>query len=359
MGRSFLYRMLASRATTEAMVVTVTRASGSRHLAVPSFVPRLLPWLGGGAAVLLFLAGVWVGRPAQVVQTTPEIRVEELSTEVELLQQQNRELADRLTVRETALQELDVKLETARLMLGLVPPDPGLSLTSRMEMTLRELQQRGINQVADKKSPAESASPHLREASARAKPGALSARDLALRSMMFSSIPNGYPLVTHKVSSAFGDRFHPIYNRHAFHEGVDFGTPTGSRVAVTADGVVEAAEWQKAEGGLGLMVVVRHNFGFRTFYGHLSKALVSPGDFVAKGDLLGLSGSTGLSDGPHLHYEVRYLNHVLDPAAFLKWDQSNFDRIFQEKPVQWPSLIKVMQKKWTDQAPPSLQLAQK
>ena len=129
------------------------------------------------------------------------------------------------------------------------------------------------------------------------------------RNYMFNTIPNGYPSYTRYQTSAYGMRWHPIRLKYHKHAGVDFGTVMGSEVISTAQGVVEYAGYNKS--GFGNLVRVRHSFGFVTYYGHLQSVSVKVGDFVNKGDLLGLSGNSGLSSGPHLHYAVKYINTYL------------------------------------------------
>ena len=84
------------------------------------------------------------------------------------------------------------------------------------------------------------------------------------------------------------------------HSGVDLAAPTGSPVVAAADGVVAYANWM---GSYGLLVTLRHASGFETRFAHLSRILVSPGQQVTRGQVLGLVGSTGRSTGAHLHYE--------------------------------------------------------
>jgi len=100
-----------------------------------------------------------------------------------------------------------------------------------------------------------------------------------------------------------------------FHTGIDIGVNEGSEVRATAAGVVEAAG---DSGGYGKAVFIRHPGGFMTVYGHNSRLLVVAGQSVKAGELISLSGNTGYSTGPHVHYEVRYQNRVMDPAPFMK-----------------------------------------
>lgn len=97
---------------------------------------------------------------------------------------------------------------------------------------------------------------------------------------------------------------HPISGRISGHQGIDLGGRTGNPVYATGDGTV--AFNNEGVRGYGLQVLIDHGFGYKTRYAHLSKILVSPGQKVKRGELIGEVGSTGRSTGPHLHYEVIY-----------------------------------------------------
>ena len=116
------------------------------------------------------------------------------------------------------------------------------------------------------------------------------------------------------VSSGFGARRHPVTGRPDFHYGVDIAGLLGTPVAATADGTVAIAG---RRGNYGLVVVIDHGYGLRTLYGHLSRILVRPGQRVGKGQVIGAVGSTGLSTGPHLHYEVHVRGRPVNPFTFL------------------------------------------
>jgi murein DD-endopeptidase MepM/ murein hydrolase activator NlpD len=100
-----------------------------------------------------------------------------------------------------------------------------------------------------------------------------------------------------------------------FHTGIDIGVLEGTEVHATADGVVEYAGDQR--GGYGMVIFINHAGGFTTIYGHNSRFLVKPGQTVKAGDLIALSGNTGYSTGPHVHYEIRYNGQAVDPAPFM------------------------------------------
>lgn len=101
------------------------------------------------------------------------------------------------------------------------------------------------------------------------------------------------------------------------HKGLDIDLKTGDTVLNMFDGIVRYAQYNK--GGFGNLVIVRHYNGLETYYGHLSKIKVKVDQKIKAGDLLGLGGSTGRSYNPHLHLEVRYQDHPLDPFAFIDW----------------------------------------
>ena len=115
-----------------------------------------------------------------------------------------------------------------------------------------------------------------------------------------------------KVFSKFG------YRRGRAHTGVDLPYPTGTPVYCAFDGRVRLAERHR---GYGNLVIVRHENGLETFYGHLSRIDVKPGQWVYAGDLIGLGGSTGRSTGPHLHFETRYRGYAFDPQWIIDFER--------------------------------------
>jgi murein DD-endopeptidase MepM/ murein hydrolase activator NlpD len=117
-----------------------------------------------------------------------------------------------------------------------------------------------------------------------------------------------------RTSSPFGPRFHPIYAVERLHAGLDFATPIGTPIHATGAGIVLSAGWA---GGYGWLVQVDHGQSLVTRYAHLSEMLVSPGQPVAVGTVIGLAGNTGGSTGPHLHYETRVDDEPVDPVRFL------------------------------------------
>lgn len=139
---------------------------------------------------------------------------------------------------------------------------------------------------------------------------------LMVLSDVIESMPLAKPITgTYRFTSGFGTRVDPFRGHLAFHSGVDLAAPYGTKVLASTDGRVNFTGWR---GAYGQMVDVEHGFGFASRYGHLSKILVKKGQFVKKGQVIGVQGSTGRSTGQHVHYEVRYHNKPLNPKQFLK-----------------------------------------
>lgn len=136
------------------------------------------------------------------------------------------------------------------------------------------------------------------------------------RRVKSSLLPTIMPIDMDHVGSVFGHRLDPIAGVGAMHEGVDFVADTGTRVISSAGGVVVAAEYHAQYGNL---IEVGHGNEFSSRYAHLSKILVKPGQVIKRGQQIGLSGNTGRSTGPHLHFEVRYKGVAQNPARFLRY----------------------------------------
>lgn len=122
----------------------------------------------------------------------------------------------------------------------------------------------------------------------------------------------GWP-VTGPVVSAFGMRMHPILGYARMHAGIDIDAPSGAAIGAAASGTVVSAGWS---GGYGNLVVIDHGDGLSTAYAHQSRLAVSSGQYVTKGQTIGYVGSTGLSTGPHLHFETRVNGVVVDPMPY-------------------------------------------
>ena len=133
-----------------------------------------------------------------------------------------------------------------------------------------------------------------------------------------------------RTASGYGYRVDPVYNVRKFHKGMDFTCDKNTPVYATADGVVESAKWQS---GYGYTVVVDHGYGYKTLYAHLldGKFMVRAGQQVVRGEQIALSGNSGKSTGPHLHYEVLVKGQNVNPVNyyFMDLDADGYDQMLQ------------------------------
>jgi murein DD-endopeptidase MepM/ murein hydrolase activator NlpD len=128
-------------------------------------------------------------------------------------------------------------------------------------------------------------------------------------------LPFGNPVHGGRQTSGFGPRRDPKGRGRSMHSGLDIAAPRGTPIYATADGLVIFAGRQR---GYGIVVKIRHAFGFETFYAHNSRARVKVGQRVSRGDRIANIGSTGRSTGNHVHYEVRIDNKPVNPSKFIE-----------------------------------------
>jgi murein DD-endopeptidase MepM/ murein hydrolase activator NlpD len=115
-----------------------------------------------------------------------------------------------------------------------------------------------------------------------------------------------------RMTSGFGERFHPILGYERMHTGVDLAAAMGTPIVAAADGRVVSAGWH---GGYGQLVAIAHAGGLETMYGHMSRIVATSGEMVHQGQLIGYVGATGMATGPHLHYEVRKNGRPVNPLS--------------------------------------------
>jgi len=130
---------------------------------------------------------------------------------------------------------------------------------------------------------------------------------------LFEHIPAIDPIRSGVITDGFGMRFHPILRKRIMHEGIDIVADYGTPVYATGDGTVS---YVGPRGGYGNALEIDHGFGYSTVYGHLSKPMVREGQKVRRGQVIALSGNSGLSTGPHLHYEVIRNGVHVDPTSY-------------------------------------------
>ena len=133
------------------------------------------------------------------------------------------------------------------------------------------------------------------------------------------------------LTASYGMRIHPFYRTLQSHQGVDYTVPEGSRVFATADGRVKEIATRSTA---GRTIVIDHGNGYETSYSHLLAVNVRRGQEVRRGDIIGLSGNTGLSIAPHLHYEVRHNGMRVDPIHYFFMELS---------PVEYQRIIRIAQ----------------
>lgn len=117
-----------------------------------------------------------------------------------------------------------------------------------------------------------------------------------------------------KLSSKFGWRLHPVRNKKEFHTGIDISVPYGTPVYAAEEGKIIFSGRSK---GYGNLIIIKHRNNSLTYYGHNLKLIVKKGDYIHQGKVIALSGNSGISTGPHLHFEIKINGHHIDPLKYL------------------------------------------
>ena len=147
-----------------------------------------------------------------------------------------------------------------------------------------------------------------------------------------NNIPSIQPVTNHDLTlltAAYGTLMHPFYRTLQSHQGVDYAVAEGTRIFATADGIVKEVKGKNSTSGI--TVVIDHRNGYTTSYSHLQSVKVKRGRKVQRGDIIALSGNSGLSLAPHLHYEVRYNGMRVDPIHyfFMELTPDEYQRIMR------------------------------
>ena len=156
-------------------------------------------------------------------------------------------------------------------------------------------------------------------------------RSAGVKDANLSSMPVLKPVAdkyVNRLASGYGTRFHPILKVNKMHKGLDFAASTGTPIYATGDGSVKFSEFNS---GYGNMVVLKHGNGYESLYAHMSRSKVRNGQKVKRGDVIGYVGSTGLSTGAHLHYEIHKNGEAVDPVMYFynDVDPDDFIKIYQ------------------------------
>jgi len=285
--------------------VTIHDDNGYRQFNVHQFVKKALLYALAFTLTMVFIA---VGTILYLDNSVDEIELKRKAVEktlVELkqnninLQTSMQETKESLLLKKKELSELSDSLSEIETLIGLKPLAE-TSIQERVSATKIDSQHRAV---------------------------------------LMQLIPNGSPIEYHGITSKFGYRTHPTLHKREYHRGTDMKAKMNTAVYAPADAIVEWAGFHK-KSGFGRLVILEHAYGFKTYFGHLNKIVIKSGTFVKKGTLIAYTGNTGLSNGPHLHYEIRFIHRAVNPYWFIKWTQKNYDEIFKkEKKIPWQSLI--------------------
>lgn len=283
-------------------IITITNVNGSKSFTLGQLAKQIIRYILLFAFLLMVVSALLIFFLSSKID---EYKVIQQKYHDLLVTNSNLEM--NINKKETELLEIQEKVSDIEEMIGLEPKE-GLETTSRLDIAEVDAQE---------------------------------------RILMLRSIPSGYPIEYTGVTSSFGWRINPIQDKKQFHTGTDLRAKMNTPVYATADGIVEVAR-SKSKIGYGKLLVLNHVLGFKSLYAHLNKIIIGTGEFVKKGQLIGYTGNTGYSSGPHLHYEVRYIGVALNPKNFMDWDLKNYGKIFeQEKRVKWESLAKGIKWQWT------------
>lgn len=282
-------------------ILTITDVRGTKSYNLHQAMKKVFLNFLGFILVLLILGSLTIGSTNRELNRINE-KTSKIKNEYLALEKDNKILSDNISIKERELDELNGKIENIEEIIGLKSDET--TYEGRVD---------------------------------------LATITSAQKQFMLQNIPSGYPVIYSGITGKFGNRMHPVLKRKAFHPGIDLRAKMNTPLKVTADGIVEYAAYSKGS-GYGNLIIIHHAFGFKTYYGHLNKVTTKAGNAVRKGDIIGYTGNTGLSSGPHLHYEVRHIQKPLNPINFLKWNMVHYDKIFKrEKRVKWQSLIKLAQ----------------
>ncbi|EAI8514560.1 M23 family metallopeptidase [Campylobacter upsaliensis] len=281
--------------------ITISDINGSRHFYLNQIIKKIVLYIIAFVFLFLISSGFYIKYLDSKVDALDGKREELLkkSKELETLNMTMQQSLDEKAAQYAVIEDKIASFEEA---LGL-ENENNLTISARLEnLNLTNDQQQGI----------------------------------------LNQIPNGWPITNKGVTGKFGWREHPILKRKEFHPGIDLAASIGTPIYAPASGVVEFSGY--SNNGYGYNVILLHNFGFKSVFAHMTrKDVVKAGDVVNKGDLIGYTGNTGLSTGPHLHYEVRFINKTLEPLYFLNLKRKNMNEFFnQERRVPWQSLIKAV-----------------
>lgn len=273
----------------------------------------------GVSAVLTVLCVLTVLAGGFFVKQSESGRAERLAKENELLTSELSTIRSRIAQLEGSLDELAKRDEHYRLLAGLDPIDEevyeaGIGGPGTATLTSSALYQLNPETGSEAFSAAYDLNAMIRRAQLLATSWREATESLEKERERLESYPSILPTQGY-LSSAFTlNRRHPILNRARPHEGIDIAAPKGTPILAAAKGRVTFAG---RNGDYGLMVEIDHGHGLVTRYAHASKLVVKQGQVVERWQKIAEVGSTGLSTGPHLHYEVLQNGRAVNPRNFI------------------------------------------
>ncbi len=267
----------------------------------------------GGSFLVLFFGFILF---SYLTMTLDKQKMRRLEADARARKQQIGEMSSTIGVLNERLKQMEIYKEKIMVATGLTSP-----------LALREVGSGGPDASAGGDfsaavpllpgAPPKSALPPVADVRAKARSIEESLKTVEKyvnqQKLQLAATPAIWP--THGfLSGAFGNRLHPFTGRWEFHGALDIATQLGNRIIAPADGVVLVAETRDY---YGKMIIIDHGFGYTTRYGHLSGYNVKEGQRVKRFDVIGFVGTTGRSNGPHLHYEVRYYEKPVNPIDFI------------------------------------------
>jgi murein DD-endopeptidase MepM/ murein hydrolase activator NlpD len=310
-------------------------------------VPLLLVYVGFAviASIVVLLTSSYLGMTARVARShiehvTKDSYIEQLSKENAVLGNLNREnekklyeIKDKLVQLEKDLAYLDsLSGEITEIVKGTRPSTVSASIPSRGEYERGSLpgRQTEPSEIISLVNNLNQDSPLLERATMFSETTdwldelqqSAGKMEIQLNSLKksatsyrdrLSHTPRGMP-TRGRLTSRYGSRRHPVSGRIQMHEGVDLAAPTGTPIVATADGVVL---FSGSRAGYGRTVIINHGYGFQTLYGHASKIVVRVNQRVKRGQVIAYVGSSGVSTGSHLHYEVRVSGKPVNPWSYM------------------------------------------
>jgi murein DD-endopeptidase MepM/ murein hydrolase activator NlpD len=241
-------------------------------------------------------------------------RMSLLSTENRILKEQIRELGQKMAVAQRSLEGLSERGNELRLMVDLskIDDDTRLAAIGGGPPTTNAFLEGEAGSILS------SSQALIDKLSREVKLQQASYEEISRRmeynKSYFMHLPAIKPMAGYYSINGFGMRVHPVLRVYRMHEGVDIINESGTNIYAAADGVVRFAG--RTEGGYGSVIEISHGYGYSTLYAHLFKALVHPGQGVKRGELIGKCGRSGLTSGPHLHYEVRLNGRKQNPVDY-------------------------------------------